>query len=150
MIDLIAQDPATDELVLGMVELRPWDDSDRQLFELQEKVNAYLSFALDGELQRNFPQFATKRLHLRLDCIEAPTQRVDYFIGLIRDQIAFQEILLSVNVVPDLAERMAEIPTASSGGGCGSGCGCASEEPAAADSGCCGGESSNGSGCGCH
>ena len=44
VIDFFAHDTQTDVLLLVMVESRPWDDSDGQLFQLQEKFNAYVSF----------------------------------------------------------------------------------------------------------
>lgn len=156
MIDLIAQDPETNEVVLGMVELRPWDESDQRMFELQEKVNAYLSFALDGEMHHHFPQFNGLTVHLRLDTVEPPSPRAEHFIGVIREQIAFQGILFSVRVVPDLEEKMAAIPAvdaAAASGCCGGGCSCSEPEPVATQSGCCGGghgEKSPGEGsCGC-
>src|SRR5690606_1503731 len=109
MIDLIAQEPEPSEAVLVMVELRPWAESDQRMVELQEKVNAYLSFALDGEMQTHFPQFEGLTVHLRLDMVEPPSPRAEHFIGIIREQIAFQGILFSVRVVPDLEEKMAAI-----------------------------------------
>jgi len=140
-IDLIAQDPATNDVVLGMTEIRPWDGSDRRVFELQEKVNAYLSFALDGEMAENFPQFAHMNIILRLDCVEEPDEKMNYFIGFIREQIGFQGISFLVNVVPELASALeTEVQQ-----GCGTGCGCA--ETVAHDhvlsmgGGCCGGGS---------
>ena len=48
VIDLFAHDPKSDEVLLVMFEARPWNDSDLQLFQLQEKFNAYVSFLLDG------------------------------------------------------------------------------------------------------
>ncbi len=151
MIDLIAQDPASSEVVLGMTEPRPWDGSDRRIYELQEKVNTYLSFALDGEMAENFPQFAEKTVRLQLDCVEAPDPKTEHFIGLIRQQIGFQGIEFSVRVVPDLVAAEGE----TGGAGCGSGCGChGAAEPAASpagESGCCGGGGGQGhGGCGCH
>lgn len=144
LIDLIAQDPASNEIVLGMTEPRPWDGSDRRIYELQEKVNAYLSFALDGEMAENFPQFATKTVRLQLDCVEEPDAKTQHFIGIVREQIGFQGIEFSVRVVPDLAAE-------AEGASCGSGCGCHGEAPGhshaepAGETGCCGG----GGGCGC-
>lgn len=156
VIDLIAQDPTTNEVVLGIIELRPWEESDRRIFELQEKVNAYLSFALDGEMHAHFPQFSELTVHLRLDTVEPPTPQAEHFIGIIREQIGFQGILFSVRVMPDLAEKMAAMPAsamASSSACCGGGCGCGDPAPAttqAAQSGCCGGESGGNEGsCGC-
>lgn len=140
MIDLIAQDPGTNEVVLGMVELRPWDESDQRMFELQEKVNAYLSFALDGEMHQHFPQFDGLTVHLRLDTVEPVSPRAEHFIGIIREQIAFQGILFTVRVVPDLEEKMAAIPAgAPASGCCGGGCGGGEPAPVTAESGCCGG-----------
>ncbi len=43
-----------------MFESRPWDDSDLQLFQLQEKFNAYVSFLLDGEMAEAHPELAGK------------------------------------------------------------------------------------------
>lgn len=139
IIDLIAQDPSSLEVVLGMTELRPWDGSDLRVYQLQEKVNAYLSFALDGEMAENFPQFADLIVRLELECVEPLDEKTAYFVGLIREQIGFQGVLFTVKVTPDLAEKSGAV--AISGGGCcgggggngnGGGCGCAGEAPAAA------------------
>lgn len=137
-IDLIAQDPATNDVVLGMTEIRPWDGSDRRVFELQEKVNAYLSFALDGEMAENFPQFAGMNIILRLDCVEEPDEKMNYFIGFIREQIGFQGISFLINVVPELAEAL----ESEAQEGCGTGCGCAetvAQDHVLSMGGCCGG-----------
>ncbi|MDB6153048.1 MAG: hypothetical protein JWL90_1501 [Chthoniobacteraceae bacterium] len=106
-------DPATDEVVLIMVEPRPWDGSESRLFQLQEKVNAYLSFALDGEMSEAYPALEGKSLRLQLDCATFPDAMTVSFLKLVREQISFQGI--------DLQVRVAEEPGAES---CGSGCGC--------------------------
>lgn len=110
VIDIIALDPATDEVALIMTEARPWDGSDERLFQLQEKINAYLSFALDGEMAEAYPQFIGKRLRLQLDCATPPDSRAQQIIELVRRQVAFQEIKFDVRVS---AEKS-----------CGNGCGC--------------------------
>ena len=58
VIDLIAHDAKTDEITLIMLEPRSWDGTELRMFQLQEKINAYLSFALDGEMAEAYPQFA--------------------------------------------------------------------------------------------
>lgn len=115
VIDAITHDPATDVVTLLMVEPRPWTGSERQMFQLQEKFNAYLSFALDGEMDDAYPQLSGKKLQLRLDCATAPDAMAAHFLKMVRDQIAFQGITLEV--------RAASPAPAS--GGCGEGCGCA-------------------------
>ena len=49
IIDMVVEDTATSEIVLLMHEHRPWSGSDEQIFQLQEKMNAYMAFALDGK-----------------------------------------------------------------------------------------------------
>ena len=111
VIDLIAHDPHTDVVTLTMVELRPWDGSDLQLFQLQEKFNAYVSFALDGEMADAYPALVDKRLRLRLECATPPDETVLHFLELVREQVTFQGIEVEVVV---------------GNGTCGPGCGCAS------------------------
>lgn len=71
VVDLVAKAP-DGSLLLVMVEHRPWDGSDERLQQLQDKVNAYLAFALDGELEREFPSHTAAGLTLLLRCIEPP------------------------------------------------------------------------------
>lgn len=111
VIDLIAHDPRADCVTLGMVESRNWDGTELQMYQLQEKINAYLSFALDGELAEAYPAFAEKRLVLQLDCVELPPQPVQRFLKIVADQIALQGIQFRVRVT---------------GEGCGPACACAS------------------------
>ncbi|MEP6672218.1 MAG: DUF6572 domain-containing protein [Chthoniobacter sp.] len=110
VIDVIAEDANTGEVTLIMLESRPWDGSELRLFQLQEKINAYLSFALDGEMAEAYPQFDGKKLRLQLDCVGMPGNDVVGFLGMVREQIAFQGINLEVRVMGE--------------GGCGPGCGC--------------------------
>ncbi len=123
VLDAFAHDTREDKLVLAMYETRPWQGEERQLLQLQEKLNAYLSFVLDGELADAFPQLAGKPLEIQLRTIHEPGERAWELISRIREQLGFQQIKFDVIQITD-----AEIPpeTASSGGCCGGsgGCGC--------------------------
>jgi hypothetical protein len=110
IIDIVANDTAAGEVALIMLEPRPWDGSELRLFQLQEKINAYLSFALDGEFVEAYPALFGQPMRLQLDCATPPDPSVLNFLGIVRDQIAFQGIRLEVRVMGD--------------GGCGPGCGC--------------------------
>ena len=55
VLDAFAHDKRRDLLVLAMYESRPWNGNERQLQQLQEKLNAYASFILDGEMADAFP-----------------------------------------------------------------------------------------------
>jgi len=98
VIDLFALDRKTDRVLLSMHEPRPWDGSDLQLHQLQEKFNAYVSFLLDGEMLTAHPELAGKRARIELHCDHMPDARALELLNLIHDQIALQEIAMEVIV----------------------------------------------------
>ena len=114
VIDIIFHDEKSARVLLVMTETRAWDGSDLRLFQLQEKINAYLSFALDGEMLEAYPHFHGKALRLQLECTEIPDARTIEFLKIVRERIAFQGIVLEVHVTNGNAEKST----------CDSGCGC--------------------------
>jgi hypothetical protein len=102
VIDVIAHDPKTGEVVLVMNDHNEWNGSDEQLFSLQERFNAYVSFLLDGEMAEAHPEFAGRPTRIELRCAHIPDPRALELLGLIHDQLAFQEIRMEV-VVKDTA-----------------------------------------------
>lgn len=121
VLDAFAYDRRADKLVLAMFETRPWTDEDWQLMQLQEKLNAYLSFILDGEMTEAFPQYLGKPIEIQLRTATEPGDRAMEFIASARTQLELQHIGLVV-VLTD------EEPSAASSSscGCGSGGGCCS------------------------
>lgn len=75
-----------------------WDSSDEQLLALQERFNAYVSFLLDGEMTEAHPELTGKSARIELRCAHIPDTRALELLGLIHDQLAFQEIKLEVVV----------------------------------------------------
>lgn len=134
VIDLIADDARTGEAVLIMLEPRPWDGTEQRLFQLQEKINAYLSFALDGEMLESYPALATRSLRIQVDCVTMPGEDVVDFLSVVREQIGFQGINFEVRVMgsagcgPDCgceaSHDHSPASEPSNGVSCGSGCGC--------------------------
>jgi hypothetical protein len=102
VIDVIAADGKTGEVVLVMNQPNEWDSSDDQLFSLQERFNAYVSFLLDGEMAEAHPEFTGKPMGIELRCAHMPDTRALELLGQIHDQLAFQEIKMEV-VVKDTA-----------------------------------------------
>src|SRR6266540_1451810 len=101
VIDVIAQDAKTNEVVLVMNEPNEWDGSDERLLALQERFNAYVSFLLDGEIAEGHPELAGKPARIELRCAHLPDARALELLGLIHDQLAFQEIKFEVVVRND-------------------------------------------------
>jgi hypothetical protein len=110
VIDMFGFDQARDEVLLVMNEDRPWNGSDEQLHDVQEKFNAYVSFVLDGEMLAAHPELAGKKARIELRCAEMPDERAVALLGMIHDQLELQEIEMEV-VVADA-------------GRCGPGCAC--------------------------
>src|SRR6266852_6499730 len=96
VIDVIAHDPKTGEVVLIMNEPNEWDGSDEQLLSLQERFNAYVSFLLDGEMVEAHPELAGKPARIELRCAHMPDDKAIALLGAIHDQLALQEIRVEV------------------------------------------------------
>jgi hypothetical protein len=112
IIDAIGIDAASGRVVMVIHHSEPWDGSAKQLYQLQEKLNAYLSFALDGEMADTNPDLANRPLALRIDTAAQPDPRTLHLLSHVRQQIAFQDITLDVRL------RDAAAP------GCGPACEC--------------------------
>jgi hypothetical protein len=101
---VIAHDAKTGEVVLVMNESNAWDGSDARLLGLQERFNAYISFLLDGEMAEAHPDLAGKPARIEVRCAHMPDARALELLGMIHDQLAFQEIKMEV-VVRNAAGR---------------------------------------------
>src|SRR6266478_3810189 len=83
VIDVIAQDAKTNEVVLVMNEPNEWDSSDEQMLALQERFNAYVSFLLDGEMANTHPELAGKPARIEVRCVHMPDARALELLALI-------------------------------------------------------------------
>jgi len=101
---VIAHDTKMDEVVLVMNEADAWDGSDARLIALQERFNAYVSFFLDGEMAETHPELVGKPARIEIRCAHVPDARALELLGMIHDQLAFQEIKMEV-VVAEQASR---------------------------------------------
>lgn len=99
IIDGIGEDTTTGTAVLIISENRPWTGDDRQLFQLQEKLNAYVSFALDGEMTEAYPSLVGKPLRIEIRGVNIPDARTAGFMQAVHDQLALQEIGFEVRVL---------------------------------------------------
>lgn len=110
VIDMIGEDATSGEIVLAMEERRPWDGSGFRLFQLQEKFNAYLAFALDGELADAYPGMAGRSVRVRLDAVFSPDPGTIRFLQMIGQQIGFQGIALELRVAGVRVALQSDLP----------------------------------------
>ena len=100
IIDLLSVEPDSGRVVLVMIERRPWGESADQFRQIEEKINRYLGYVLDGFLVQHYPQYEGRPVLLRLDCAEAPHGDAVRFVDAASHAIASQGLELVVNVMP--------------------------------------------------
>jgi len=66
VVDIVAYNADEDVVILSMVEDRPWDGAKERILQLQTKLNNYLSYALDGQLAKDYPDLSGKPVRIEL------------------------------------------------------------------------------------
>ena len=96
-IDLVAESP-DGQILLVMVVERPWIDFEKQGTELYEKVSTYLTYLHSGQLVRDNPAAAGKRVNIALHCFARPCVRIQGLIDRITRNLSAAKIGLSVRL----------------------------------------------------
>jgi hypothetical protein len=105
IVDLIEVDPTSGEVVLVMIERRPWGADPRQFQQIEEKINRYLGYALDGHLAEHYPRYLGKPVRLRLDCAEAPSGESARFVAAAEHAASAHGVAFSVQIGLSTASR---------------------------------------------
>ena len=98
VIDLITPDPNSGEVVLVMLEERPWQSDPDQLRQLEAKFNSYLEYALGGHLAKQYPEYAERPLRFQLECAENPRPADSAFFTAMSNFAAAENIRFVVMV----------------------------------------------------
>ena len=101
VVDLIEIDDETGEVVLVMIEERDWSDDFARLKQLEDKINAYFVFVLDGFLVREYPEYEGRVVRLQLDCRGAPPpgSRAQGMLTAARNYASANDLNFRVRVV---------------------------------------------------
>ena len=99
VIDLISLDPEANEVVLLMLEERPWGTVSNQLEQLDDKYNSYVSYVLDGHLAKQYPQYADKAVRIQLDCASPPGAQEQVRINAMRNFAVSERLRFRMNVI---------------------------------------------------
>jgi hypothetical protein len=97
VIDVIAHDAAADEYEL-IIAFRDW--SETELPELQQKLNDYLAFALDGQMAEMYPESVGKRARIHVDLPREPSAPVREFLAAAEHEVIRHGLGFVVNVAP--------------------------------------------------
>jgi len=98
VVDLISADDATGEVVLVMLEARPWGSDIEQIRQLEAKFNAYLEYVLGGHMGKQYPDYAEKPVRIQLDCAENPRAEDGAFFTAMSNFAAAESIRWVVRV----------------------------------------------------
>jgi hypothetical protein len=98
IIDLITSDLSTGEVVLVILEVRPWGAAPQQLAEHDEKLNRYMVYILDGHLARQYPQYVGKPVRIQLDCAATPDEQTQRFLDNVEHICGMNGVRFVVNV----------------------------------------------------
>ncbi len=67
-IDVISFDPKKEEMALILVLEKDWGEEPDRLLRLQDRLNQYLAFALDGGLAKKYSNQKYKSVRIQIDC----------------------------------------------------------------------------------
>jgi hypothetical protein len=101
IVDLITADRERGEVVLKILEPRPWGSDPHQLHQLEDKLNSYFSYVLDGFLAEQYPQYQGLAVRIQLDCAGEPRVEEQDFLLAATGFSARHGIRFVVEVVDD-------------------------------------------------
>jgi hypothetical protein len=100
IVDLIEVDPASGRVVLVMIERRLWDSGPQQFTQIEEKINRYMGYVLDGHLTTHYPQYEGKEVQIQLNCAQEPSGTAVAFVAAAEHAIRAHGLEFVVNVAP--------------------------------------------------
>ena len=100
IVDLIEADPASRQVVLVMIERRNWNSGPLQLRQIEEKINRYMGYILDGHLTSHYPQYGGQAVQIRLDCAQAPCGDAVAFVAAAERAVRAHGLAFVLNVMP--------------------------------------------------
>ncbi len=101
IIDLLTTDTERGEVVLAILEGRPWGSVPEQMQQLEDKLNSYFGYVLDGHLGHQYPDYAGLPVLIRLDCVEPPGEEEEPYLRAVRRFCADNGLRWFVRVVDD-------------------------------------------------
>ena len=99
IVDLIEMDAASGRVVMVMTERRAWSGPE-QFRQIEEKINRYMGYVLDGHLVTHYPQYEGRPVAIRLDCAEPARGESARFVDAAGHAIRAHGLDFEVNVIP--------------------------------------------------
>ena len=103
IVDLIEVDPASGQVALVMIERRAWDSGPHQFRQIEEKINRYMGYVLEGHLASHYPQYAGQDVQIRLTCAQAPCGDAVTFVSAAERAVRAHGLEFVLHVMPTQA-----------------------------------------------
>jgi ABC-type amino acid transport substrate-binding protein len=100
-VDLITEHAESGYVSLIMVEDDAWADGAQSLQNVQQKLNIYLTYALDGQLVDDYPDLAGKPIRVQLDTTTEPPPEILQAIRRMREACKQHGVVFIINVLKD-------------------------------------------------
>lgn len=97
VIDVVGEGPGG-EVIMFIVEERPWDASPSQVDDLREKLITYAGFVADQSLVRQYPDLEGRPVRIQIDCPAQPTDAIAALIDQAGPSLSEFGITVSLNV----------------------------------------------------
>jgi hypothetical protein len=98
VVDEVAYDPSSEEIVLIMTEKRPWHSLDNPIHLLKEKIAKYIEFAFGDQLASEFPDHKGKSIRFQLESSDTPDQQTLEFLSKANEVLGKKGARLVINV----------------------------------------------------
>ena len=102
-VDLIEVDPESGHVVLVMIERREWDVGPQQFNQIEEKINRYMGYVLDGHMTTHYPQYEGRKVQIRLNCAQAPCGDAVRFVAAAERAVRDHGLDFVLHVTPSHA-----------------------------------------------
>ena len=98
-VDLVVTTPTGEKKLVLVVEEGEWERDDR-LFLLQEKLNAYAIFALDGEMYERYPGSQGVPVTIIIEAAQIPAD-LEFFVRRVTPVLAKDHLALEAKQAPE-------------------------------------------------
>jgi hypothetical protein len=101
VVDFLGVDKTSGEVNLTISDHFVWDENEGEhLLLLQEKINFYLAFILDGQLHTDFPHLQNKPVTIRLFGAYPLSEQAQRFFDLAKGRIEEAGVQLKFKLLP--------------------------------------------------
>lgn len=106
IIDAVGVEKITNYVVLTIMDQLDWEDEQKHLVLLQDKINTYISFIESGELVEAYPEAKNRKTAISVVGKHKPTPDAIRFFLKVRDIVGLDDIEFRFNQFEELKSKI--------------------------------------------